>query len=161
MAAVDYFLKLDGIQGESQDSKHKGEIEISSFSFGSTQKGSFAHGTGGGSGKVQMHDFQFSVPTNKASPKLFVACANGQHINSAVLTVRKAGKQQQEYLTYTFSNVLVSSYVTGGNGDNVLPSDQITLNFARIEVQYKEQNDDGTLGGTVKAGYDVQQNKEV
>jgi type VI secretion system secreted protein Hcp len=161
MAAVDYFLKIDGIEGESQDSKHKQEIEIQSFSFGATQTGSFAAGGGGGAGKVHMQDFHFTVPVNKASPKLMLACASGQHIKKAVLTVRKAGKEQQEYLKYTFSDILVSSYQTGGGGGDVMPVDQISLNFAKIEQEYKEQKADGTLAGSVKAGWDLKQNKEA
>ena len=161
MAAADYFLKIDGIEGESQDSKHKSEIEIQSFSFGATQTGSFAAGGGGGAGKVHMQDFHFTVPVNKASPKLMLACASGQHIKKAVLTVRKAGKEQQEYLKYTFSDVLISSYQTGGGGGNVMPVDQVSLNFAKIEHEYKEQKADGTLGGSVKAGWDLKQNKEA
>jgi type VI secretion system secreted protein Hcp len=161
MAAVDYFLKIDGIEGESQDSKHKQEIEIQSFSFGATQTGSFAAGGGGGAGKVHMQDFHFTVPVNKASPKLMLACASGQHIKKAVLTVRKAGKEQQEYLKYTFSDILVSSYQTGGGGGDVMPVDQISLNFAKIEQEYKEQKADGTLAGSVKSGWDLKQNKEA
>lgn len=161
MAAVDYFLKIDGIEGESQDSKHKSEIEIQSFSFGATQTGSFAAGGGGGAGKVNMQDFHFTVPVNKASPKLLLACASGQHIKKAILTVRKAGKEQQEYLKYTFSDILVSSYQTGGGGGDVMPVDQISLNFAKIEQEYKEQKADGTLAGSVKAGWDLKQNKEA
>jgi type VI secretion system secreted protein Hcp len=161
MAAVDYFLKIDGIEGESQDSKHKSEIEIQSFSFGATQTGSFAAGGGGGAGKVNMQDFHFTVPVNKASPKLMLACASGQHIKKAILTVRKAGKEQQEYLKYTFSDILVSSYQTGGGGGDVMPVDQISLNFAKIEQEYKEQKADGTLAGSVKAGWDLKQNKEA
>jgi type VI secretion system secreted protein Hcp len=161
MAAADYFLKIDGIEGESQDSKHKAEIEIQSFSFGATQTGSFAAGGGGGAGKVSMQDFHFTVPVNKSSPKLMLACASGQHIKKAVLTVRKAGKEQQEYLKYTFSDILVSSYQTGGGGGDVMPVDQISLNFAKIEQEYKEQKADGTLAGSVKAGWDLKQNKEA
>jgi type VI secretion system secreted protein Hcp len=161
MAAADYFLKIDGVEGESQDSKHKAEIEIQSFSFGATQTGSFAAGGGGGAGKVSMQDFHFTVPVNKASPKLMLACASGQHIKKAVLTVRKAGKEQQEYLKYTFSDILVSSYQTGGGGGDVMPVDQISLNFAKIEQEYKEQKADGTLAGSVKAGWDLKQNKEA
>ena len=161
MAAVDYFLKIEGIEGESQDSKHKSEIEIQSFSFGATQTGSFAAGGGGGAGKVNMQDFHFTVPVNKASPKLMLACASGQHIKKAILTVRKAGKEQQEYLKYTFSDILVSSYQTGGGGGDVMPVDQISLNFAKIEHEYKEQKADGTLAGSVKAGWDLKQNKEA
>src|SRR5256885_3864946 len=103
MAAVDYFLKVDGIEGESTDSKHKGEIDVQSFSWGETQSGTFAAGGGGGAGKVAMQDFHFVMGVNKSSPKLMLACANGQHIKQAVLTCRKAGTDQQEYMKWTFS----------------------------------------------------------
>jgi type VI secretion system secreted protein Hcp len=162
MAAVDYFLKIDGIPGESQDSKHKGEIDIESFSWGATQVGAHAAGGGGGAGKVSFQDFHFVMKINKASPKLMLACASGQHIKKAVLVARKAGKEQQEYLTVTMSDLLVSSYQTGGSSHgDVLPTDQISLNFAKLEFEYKEQKPDGTLGGAVKAGYDLKQNKAV
>ncbi|MBS1812092.1 MAG: type VI secretion system tube protein Hcp [Acidobacteria bacterium] len=162
MAAVDYFLKIDGIPGESQDSKHKGEIDIESFSWGATQSGAHAAGGGGGAGKVSMQDFHFVMKINKASPKLFLACANGEHIKKAVLVCRKAGKEQQEFMTVTMSDLLVSSFQTGGSGHgDILPTDQISLNFAKIEFEYKEQKPDGTLGGAVKAGYDLKQNKAV
>src|SRR5574341_1550732 len=144
MAAVDYFLKMDGIEGESYDHKYKGAIDIESFSFGATQSGTHAGGGGGGAGKVSMQDFHFVMKVNKASPKLFLACASGQHIKSAILTCRKAGKDQQEYLKYTFTDLLVSSYQTGGSGSSdVVPIDQISLNFSKIETEYKEQKPDG------------------
>ena len=162
MAAVDYFLKLDGIEGESADSKHKGEIELASWSFGATQGGTFSAGGGGGAGKVSMQDFHFVMKCSKASPKLFLACATGEHIKKAVVVARKAGKEQQEYLKYTFTDLLVSSFQTGGSGaGDVVPMEQISMNFAKIEVEYKEQKADGTLGGTIKAGYDVKANKAV
>lgn len=162
MAAVDYFLKIEGIPGESQDSKHKGEIDIESFSWGATQSGAHAAGGGGGAGKVSMQDFHFVMKINKASPKLFLACANGEHIKKATLVCRKAGKEQQEFMTVTMSDLLVSSFQTGGSGHgDILPTDQISLNFAKIEFEYKEQKPDGTLGGAVKAGYDLKQNKAV
>jgi type VI secretion system secreted protein Hcp len=160
MAVVDFFLKLDGIDGESQDHAHKSEIHIESWSFGETNSGSSASGGGGGSGKVAMQDFHFVMKTNKSSPKLFLACAQGEHIKKAVLTCRKAGKDQQEYLKYTFSDFLVSSYQTGGSGhSDVVPTDQISLNFSKIEIEYKEQKADGTLGGAVKVCYDLKANK--
>lgn len=159
--ASDYFLKLTDIEGESQDSKHKNEIDILSFRWGAEQPGTSSYGGGAGSGKVQIHDFYFTTATNKATPKLMLSCANGGHIASAVLTVRKAGKDQQEYLTYTMSNCIVSSFITEGNGDTVLPVDQFKLNFGKIECLYKQQSDDGTLGGSVKAGWDVKGNKAV
>ena len=156
MALVDYFLKLDGIEGESQDSKHKNEIELLSWSWGETQSGTFAVGGGGGAGRVSMQDFNFVMSVNKSSPKLLLACATGEHIKSAILTCRKAGKEQQEYLKVSFSDCLVSSFQTGGSGgSDIVPSDQISLNFAKIEYQYKEQKPDGTLGGAIKAIYDL------
>jgi len=160
MAVVDYFLKIDGIEGESQDSKHKGEIELESWSFGEVQTGTASHGGGMGAGKIQMHDFNFVMKINKASPKLFLACARGDHIKNAVLTCRKAGKDQQEYLKVTFSDILVSSFQTSGSGgSDMLPMDQISLNFSKIEFEYREQKPDGTLGGAIKAHYDLKQVK--
>jgi type VI secretion system secreted protein Hcp len=158
MALVDYFLKIDGIDGESMDKTHKSEIQLQSFSWGETNAGSFAHGGGGGAGKVQMQDFHFTMTVNKSSPKLFLACANGEHIKKATLTARKAGKDQQDYLKVTFSDLLVSSFQTSGMADaGNLPLDQISLNFAKLEMEYKEQKADGTLGGAIKATYDLKQ----
>src|SRR2546422_10518761 len=114
MALVDYFLKIDGAPGESADAKHKDEIQVLSFSFGESQAGTMAFGGGGGAGKVHMQDFHFMMNVNKASPKLFLACATGDHIPKAVLTGRKAGKDQQDYLKVTFTDLLVSSFHTNG-----------------------------------------------
>ena len=156
MAMVDYFLKIDGIEGESQDSKHKNEIEIESFSWGESNIGTASHGGGMGAGRVQMQDFNFTMQVNKASPKLFLSCARGDHIKSAILTCRKAGKEQQEYLKVTFSDILVSSFQTGGSGGGgVTPMDQIALNFTKVEFEYKEQKPDGSLCGAIKAHYDM------
>lgn len=162
MALFDAFLKIEGIDGESADSKHKGEIELLSFSWGETQGGTFAHGGGGGAGKVSMQDIHFVSRVNKASPKLFLSCASGEHIKKATLTCRKAGKDQQEFLKYTLSDILVSSYQIGGSssGDSI-PLDQVSLNFAKIEIEYKEQLATGALGGTVKAGWNLKENKTV
>ncbi len=161
MATVDYFLKIDGVPGESQDSKHKGEIELESFSWGATQASQPGGGGGGGGGKVQMQDFHFVLTVNKASPKLFLACATGKHIKQATLVARKAGKDQQEFLVYRFTDVLVSSYQTGGAGGDVLPIDQVSLNFARVEIEFRPQKADGSLGAPDKAGWDVKMNKPV
>lgn len=156
MALVDYFLKIDGIPGESMDAKHKDEINVMSFSFGESQAGTMAFGGGGGAGKVQMQDFHFMMNVNKASPKLFLACADGSHIKNAILTARKAGKDQQDYLKVTFTDLLVSSFQTNGDAHaNSLPMESISLNFAAIEVDYKIQNVDGTLGASTKVKYDL------
>src|SRR5688572_14489207 len=88
MAAVDYFLKIDGVDGESTDDKHKGEIDVESFSWGVTQTGTFSHGGGGGAGKVALQDFHFTMKVSKASPTLFLACASGQHYKTATVIGR-------------------------------------------------------------------------
>jgi type VI secretion system secreted protein Hcp len=99
---------------------------------------------------------------NKATPKLMLACASGEHIKKAELVCRKAGKEQQEYLKIVLSDVLVSSYQTGGSaGSSVVPMDQISLNFAKIEFEYKPQKADGTLDAAAKSGWDLKANKKV
>jgi type VI secretion system secreted protein Hcp len=153
MAAIDYFLKIDGIQGESKADKHTDEIDIESFSWGETQSGTFAGGGGGGSGKISMQDFHFTMLVNKASPALFLACAQGDHIKNAILTCRKAGKDQQEFMKITMNDVLVSSFQIDG-AEDVVPTDQISLNFAKIEIEYQEQDATGKLVGSIKKWFD-------
>ena len=159
MAQVDYFLKIEGIEGESPDAKHKNEIDIESWSWGETNSGTHAYGGGGGAGKVSMNDFNFTMRVNKSSPKLILSCANGSHIKAAQLTCRKAGKEQQEYLKVKFTDLLVSSYQTGGSSGDVVPVDQISLNFAKIEYEYYPQKEDGTLGSKIPVHWDLKQNK--
>ena len=159
MAAVDYFLKINGIPGESTDAKHKNEIDIDSWTWGETNSGTHAYGGGGGAGKVSMQDFNFVMRINKASPKLFLACATGQHIPDALLTCRKAGKEQQEYLKIKFSDLLVSNFQTGGSPSDVVPVDRISLNFAKIEIHYASQKADGTLDSPVVHNYSLKENK--
>jgi type VI secretion system secreted protein Hcp len=162
MATADYFIKFDGIKGESADAKHKDEIDIESWSWGETHPVSAGPGGGGGggAGKVAMHDFQFVMKLNKASPSLMRACATGQHIKTATLAGRKAGKGQQEYLTFKFYDVLVSSYQTAGSeqSDDV-PIDEVSFHFAKVEVEYKPQKPDGSLGPGVPFKYDLKANK--
>ena len=162
MAAVDYFLKIQEAPGESQADGHKGEIDIESFSWGETQQGTGAMGGGGGAGKAQAQDFHFVSKMSKASPVLFIHCATGQHFKTAVLTARKAGGGQQEYLKITMEEVLVSSYQTGGSAQgDIVPTDQFSLNFAKLEIVYKEQKPDGTLGADVKQKYDFKGTKKI
>jgi type VI secretion system secreted protein Hcp len=161
MAAVDYFLKLDGIPGESTDSKHKNEINLETWSWGQMNDGTHgSSGTGGGAGKVTMHDFNFSMKINKSSPKLFLACATGQHIKEGLLTCRRAGKEQQEYLKIKFTDILISNFQTGGGGgEHVVPTDQISLNFGKIEIHYAPQKSDGGLDSPVVHHYSLKENK--
>jgi type VI secretion system secreted protein Hcp len=157
--AFDYFLAIDGIPGESVDDKHKGEIDVDSWSWGETQSAP-AHGPAAGTGKVQIQDLQVTANMSKASPKLMLACASGQHIRSAVLTGRRAGKAQVEFLTFALSDVLVSSYQTGDSQAGA-PVDSVSLSFAKVQIEYKETQADGRLGASTEFGWDVKQNKQV
>jgi type VI secretion system secreted protein Hcp len=162
MAAADFFLNIDGIKGESPDAKHADEIQVLSWSWGESQSGAHAGGGGGGAGKVQMQDFHFTMHTNKASPVLFLNCANGAHIKKAQLTCRKAGGTQQEYLKIHFEDLLISSYQIGGaSGADTLPMDQIAFNFTKIKMEYAQQKADGSLGSAVIHGWDVKKNVKL
>jgi type VI secretion system secreted protein Hcp len=159
--AIDYFLKIDGVSGESLDAKHKGEIEVQSWSWGEANPvGPAGPGGGAGAGKVQMQDLNFTAGLSTASPTLMLACASAKHFKSAVLSARKAGKGQVEFLTFSLSDVLVSAYQTGGAEGEVVPTDSVSLNFAKIQMEYKQQKADGSLGASIKVGWDVKQNKQ-
>ena len=159
--AIDMFLKIDGIEGESTDVKHKNEIAILSYAWGEAQPAP-AGGAGGGAGKIAMQDLHFSMLVNKASPKLFLACAKGEHFKNAVLTVRHTGASPAEFLKWRFTDVLISSYQTAGDvATGALPADHASLNFSKIEVAYSPVKPDGTLGTPVKAGWDSKTNKPV
>jgi len=137
--AFDAFLKIEGIEGESSDKTHPREIEIQSFSWGVTNTGSAGSGGGGGAGKAVSQDFHFTTLLSKASPSLMLAGATGRHSQLATLTCRKAGGSgQAEFLKIKLIDVLVSSYDTGGvtGGDAAVPTDQFSLNFAKIDFLY-------------------------
>jgi type VI secretion system secreted protein Hcp len=159
--AVDFFMKIDGIKGESKDHKFKDEIDILSWSFGASQSGTMAMGGGGGAGKVNMSDFSFNKRTDAASTVLFLKCATGFHIPSATLVARKAGGDQQEYMTVKLSDVLVSGFQSSGSDGSEGSMDSVSLNFAKIEIEYKSQDEKGALGAAAKAGWDVKANKKV
>ena len=159
--ALDYFLQITGIEGESADAKHKGWLDVESWSWGETQTVHPPAGAGAGAGKVSMQDFHFVSRTSKASPALFLACASGQHFKEAKLVGRKAGKGQQEFLTWTFSDVLVSSYQTGGSEAGEFPMDQASLNFSKIKIEYRAQKADGSLDAPITAGWDAKSNTKV
>ncbi|GLQ58033.1 Hcp family type VI secretion system effector [Devosia nitrariae] len=160
--AVDTFLKLGDIKGESQADKHKDEIEVLSWSWGASQQGTFGSGGGGGAGKVTVSDLVFTKFMDKASPVLFLHCATGKHIPSAQLTLRKAGEEQLEYHKVILTDVLISSYQTGGSGGgDERPVDNVSLNFGKVELEFSPQNEKGTLDAAVKAGFDLKTSKKT
>ena len=161
MALVDYFLKLDGVQGEATGKGHEKEIDIISFSWGATQGGTNALGSGAGAGKVSFHDMTIQKKTDKASTTLFLNCSSGAHIKEGTLTCRKAGGGQQEYLKIKLSDILVSSYHQGGANSEVIPTESLTLNFSKVQITYSPQKADGTLDSAVNSGWDVKSNQKV
>ncbi len=159
-AMVDYFLKIDSVPGGSQDAHHRDEIDVIAFSWGETNPGSMGFGGGASSGKVAIEDFHFTALTGIASPRLMLLCANGKHVKSAVLVGRRAGGGQQDYFKLTFSDVTVTAYhVSGSEGD--VPVDEVSLKFAKVQIDYRPQKATGALGVAVHAGWDVKQNKEI
>jgi type VI secretion system secreted protein Hcp len=156
--AVDVFLKINGVPGESADSKHKGEIDVLSYSWGVTQTGTMAYGGGGGAGKANFGDFSFMMRMNKATPKLMQACANGSHIPDAILTCRKAGDKQQEYMTYKFYDLLISSYQTSASSEE--PTESVSFNFSKMEMEYKEQDAKGNVKPAGIFKYNIKENKQ-
>src|SRR4051812_13011909 len=140
---ADYFLQITGVEGESLDSKHKSWIDVLSWSWGETNAGAPGSGSGAGAGKVDFGDLAFTMRVSKASPKLFLACATGQHFKQATLVGRKAGKGQQEFLTWTFSDVLVSGFHTGDAVGSDAPLDNVSLNVAKAQISYQAQKADG------------------
>jgi type VI secretion system secreted protein Hcp len=145
--AVDMFLALKGeISGEAQDTKHKGEIDVLAWSWGMSQSGSFHSGGGGGAGKASFQDISVTKWIDSSSAILMLYCANGDHFTNAKLTVRKAGKKPLEYLIIEMEKVMVTSVSTGGSGGEDKLTENVSLNFAKVEVKYKEQKPDGTGG---------------
>lgn len=159
--ATDFFLKIDGIPGESTDEKHKGELEIESWSWGATNEGSMGRGGGGGSGKADFSDIVITKYADKATPKLLKAVAEGQHIKSMLLTCRKASGAggQVEYLKVTLEDVMISGYTSSASSGMPIPSESVTLNYAKIKYEYAPQKGDGSLEGFIAAGYDRHTNK--
>jgi len=159
--AQDIFIKINGIDGESQDSAHKSEIEVKSWNWEISQQSNMHMGSGGGAGKATVEDLSFVHLVDRASPNLMKYCLTGKHIDQAVLTVRKAGGNPLEYLKITMSDVIVTRVSpSGSNADNGI-TEGVRLSFAKVKQEYVVQNAQGGSGGAVTAGYDIKLNKEA
>jgi type VI secretion system secreted protein Hcp len=156
--AVDMFLALDGIKGESADKTHKGEIDVLAWSWGLSNSGTFHQGEGGGTGKANFQDISFTKYVDLASPDLMYACAAGKHVPKAKLIVRKSGENPLEYLTYEFENILVSSISTGGSGGEDRLTENVTLNFAKVKSEYWTQGTKGAKDKNANFGWDIAAN---
>jgi type VI secretion system secreted protein Hcp len=156
--AVDMFLKMDDVKGESRDSKHKDEVDILAWSWGMSQPGSTHTGGGGGNSKVSVQDLSLTKYVDKSSPNLMMATCCGKHFKQAVLTVRKAGEKPLEYLKITMKEVFVSAVSTGGSGGEDRLTENVTLNFAEFKVEYTPQKADGSGEAAVEAVWKIAEN---
>lgn len=157
--AVDMFLKIDGIKGESADDKHKDEIDVLAWSWGASQSGTMHTGGGGGAGKANFQDISVTKWVDKSSHALLKAVAVGQHVKSALLTIRKAGEKPLEYIKLTLKDCLISSVSTGGSGGEDRLTENITINFAKFAYEYTPQKADGSGDSVLPFGFDIKANK--
>lgn len=156
--ATDMFIKIGDIKGESKDEAHKEEIDVLAWSWGMSQSGTSHVGGGSGAGKVSVQDISFTKYIDKSTTDLMLACCNGKHIPEAILTVRKAGENPLEYLKITMSDLLISSVSTGGSGGEDRLTENVTLNFGKVKVDYAEQTEKGVAGAKPKMGWDIVKN---
>ncbi|TSK08455.1 MAG: type VI secretion system tube protein Hcp [Geobacter sp.] len=164
--AFDAFLKIEGIPGESSDDKHRDWIEVLSYNFSVTQPTSGTASSAGGASaeRASFSDFSVVKVLDKSSPKLFEACANGKHIPSVTLEICRAGGDKLKYMEYKLSNVIISLDQPSGSAHagEAIPVEEIAFNFGKIEIAYTQQmRADGSGGGQVAAGWNLETNKKV
>jgi len=157
---ADYFLKIDGIAGESLDARHRDEIEVLAFSWGESHPGAPSPGAAISVGKVAIEPFNFTALMSAASPKLMMLGVNGKSAKNAVFVARRAGATQLEYLKVTMNDVTVAAYHVGGD-DGDVPVEDVSLRFSKITVDYRPQKSTGALGAAIHMGWDAKANKEV
>jgi len=153
------FIKIGAIKGEAKDATHKDEIDVLAWSWGMSQSGNTQVGGGGGSGKVSVQDLSFTKYVDTSTPPLLEACCKGTHEKEAKLTLRKAGDKPLEYLIITMTEVIVTSVSGGGSGGEDRITENVTLNFAKVKVEYTEQTTSGGAGAKPKMSWDMQANK--
>lgn len=154
-----YFLKMDGVPGESVDPRHTNEIDVLSFTWGVANAGTRGAG-GNAAGRAQPGELRVAMRTNSASPLLFAAAASGKHLPAATLTVVRAGGRPVEYLSYTLGDVYVSSH-TAETDDEHHVIEHIGLVYATLTIRYRPQQPDGSPGGPIEAGWDFRSNKSM
>ena len=156
--AIDMFINMgDKIKGESRDKVQgpKGDIDVLAWSWGMSQSGTTHMGGGGGAGKASFQDLSFTKFVDSSTNALMNALAKGTHIPKVVLMARKAGEGQQKYILITMEEVLVTSISTGGSGGEDRLTENVSLNFAKVEVSYKEQSSAGKAAGTGDFKWDI------
>jgi type VI secretion system secreted protein Hcp len=160
--AFDGFIQISGIPGESSDDKHQNWIEMISYNHGLAQSvSSTASSVGGASAeRADFHDFTFTKQMDMASPKLAIACADGTHIDTITVELCRAGTNKMKFMEYKLTNCLISSISTNGGGD--FPTEEVAINFGKIEWSYTQQKrHGGGAAGNVASGWDLQKNSKV
>jgi type VI secretion system secreted protein Hcp len=153
--SVDFFIKVDGADGESTQTGHTNEIKIHSFSWGAAQHTSVSGSGGSGAGKASLSDISIMKDLDKASPELFKMLLVGKHIPSAVLTAQKStgDTSGKPFLTITFKEVFVTSQQISGSSE--IPSESVSFSYNEIKFDYSKQGEDGTLTSTGAVTYNV------
>ena len=158
--AVDMFLKIEGIEGESLDDSHGGEIDILNWTWGMTQSGTAHEGGGAGGGSVSVQDVVVSKYVDRSSPILMKLCCKGEHFTKALLTVRKAGGSPVEYVKLELSKGIITEVSSGGtNGDDRL-TETVRLNFEEFTYTYTPQDAKGAAGGEIPVSWNIASNSE-
>jgi type VI secretion system secreted protein Hcp len=160
--AVDMFIKIGDIKGESQGDKHKDEIDVLSWSWGGTQSATGHIATGSGAGKADFHDLQITKYLDKSTPKLIGAMATGQGIPEATLTLRKVGgKEAVEYVKMIMKDCIISSIQSGSSGGADRITESISINFAEFEFDYTPQKSDGSKDAVIPYKFSIAKNKPL
>jgi len=159
--AVDMFMKIGDLKGESKGSGHKNEIDVLAWSWGMSQSGTMHTGGGGGAGKVNVQDLSFTKYFDAASTDLMLSCCNGKHIPEATLTIQKAGETVLPYIKIVLTNLLVASVSTGGSGGEDRLTENVTLNFEKVKVEYDTQTEKGAKGDHFAMGWNIAENIKV
>jgi len=158
--ALDMFIKIGDIKGESEDDKHKEKIDVLSWSWGLSNSGSAQIGGGGGTGKVSVQDLTFTKYVDSSTPPLLLAGSNGKHYPEANLIVRKAGENPVEYIKLKMTDVIITSVSTGGSGGEDRLTETVTLNFAKVALDYTPQSKDGKAGTAIPYNWDIAGNEK-
>ena len=157
--AMDIFIKIGTLTGESRDKTHANEIDVLAWSWGMSNSGSAHLGGGAGSGKVNVQDLSFTKYIDASSNALINAACVGTHFPTVTLTVRKAGGTPLEYVVITLTEVIITSVSTGGSGGEDRLTENVTLNFSKFKFSYQPQKADGSKdGGTKDVTYDIAAN---
>lgn len=158
--AVDMFIQIGSLKGESRDKVHAGKIDVLAWSWGMSNSGSAHVGGGAGSGKVNVQDLSITKYIDKSTPSLMLAACNGKHFDKATLIVRKAGEKPVEYVIVEMTDVLITSLSTGGSGGEDRLTENVTLNFAKVHVDYTPQDQTGKAGDKIPMDWDIAANSK-